>query len=579
MPQPEQLKFNKESEKPPEALEVKKAERLPETPKGLIELGKDMIEKIKKISSNLIDSGIQRIKKAVASLGGEQKEISQGMEKVKPVQNEILNLTSKTKGEIQALAKIPASDNLERIAGGYPSETIPKIISENSTEIEIARKKEEPEITPILTFLGRLNENRRRAVKIIYGREEATEDEIRKLLESSDFIERIGGVRLLREIPNISDEKILLILKEKINDENKEVRKAVINSLLSIGGEKAFSILEEMKQDKDVEIRDLVAKAKIQISVDFSPEKALLILEEMKNYESAYQPAFIRRIVPLALAKFAKSNERALSMLKEMRNDNDWLVRKRAENLLAKLDQKSFDIEKIVAQFKAEIGSVQDEKTSEKVKEISMKIIKSLAAPNPVWATLFPEETREKILEVQRVIKQLKKEYGDKIVGSIILGSIARGSAIQESDIDIALLATDHNCYRRFIELATDYNLNLCRRSQIHVALNENYQLKNLEQSDILFEGLFLGDYKKLLEIQKELLESIDGERWERIREKIMYHETALSKTKQRFQLSQKEIDKLFHAILFIRVPPLREETLKNVMERIEKMRKKNNFF
>ncbi len=196
-----------------------------------------------------------------------------------------------------------------------------------------------------------------------------------------------------------------------------------------------------------------------------------------------------------------------------------------------------------------------------------------LASKKPLFATLFPKELAKKLAKIQEIEKELKQEFGSKFIGIVALGSLEKGYSEPESDLDYGIIAENSEARSAFRKLADKRGLKPCCES--YVASIQSSEIRNNYyvggEKDILFRGLFFGNRKKLIELQLKALQEINNEEWDLFRHTIMRQETRLRKAEERLKLPEKELEKVKQAAALLRVPSLREETLKIVQERANK--------
>lgn len=330
-------------------------------------------------------------------------------------------------------------------------------------------------------------------------------------------------------------------------------------------------IVEKKELSKELkEYPELNAKLTFSFPLNENRRKGLEMnyhkeeLKEEKVVKLLESPDFIEKRVGVYLLKdvpcFSEKNyKKTLSILEEMGKDKDWVVQEAVAQALPQLGEKALPILK-------EMGKDENWVVRE-VAEIGIMKIKRgykwfLATQKPLFATLFIPELARRVLKLQEISQELKKEFKDKFIGITIFGSTAKGYFKPESDLDWGMIAQTRECASKFIEMAKDLKLG----SEHHADLNERYQIEKNEH--LLFQGLFFGDNKKLLEIQRNFLRNIDEKKWDEIRKIIMKNEInlfSLFKTTERFSFKKDEIEKITNAILLLRVPPSHKEALEIV--------------
>lgn len=328
-------------------------------------------------------------------------------------------------------------------------------------------------------------------------------------------------------IPAIGDfgEKALPILERMIHDDAyfKDDKELAVQTLGNIG-EKTLPILEKMSQDEDSDIRIMAVWA-----LDDIGEKSLPILERMIENEKGKNDIVRRAAIKAKIKIITETQgEKAMQILEKMSQGDDNFVKETIKE------------------------EIKQPRWSERQK--------FLRSRKPLFATPYTKELAQKIIEVSEAADELRKKFKDKFIGLIIFGSTARGYFKPDSDLDWAIIAKDEKVSDYFWKKAN--SLNLCAKH--HIQVNKE---KGVDEGDHynLFCGLFFGDREKLMELQKKVLETINEKEWDEIREIIATEETRLFKAQERFNLKDKELEKIKQFALLLRVPPSYEESLKIV--------------
>lgn len=206
----------------------------------------------------------------------------------------------------------------------------------------------------------------------------------------------------------------------------------------------------------------------------------------------------------------------------------------------------------------------------DKIKDRSKSKLWLLATKKPLFTTPYTKELAERILEIKKIVKEMKDKFGDRFIGIVIFGSTAKGYFTPTSDLDWCVIAKDKEVLEYFEKIAQELKLPLCQEHYIEV--DETYKAKTKTNIKILFYGLFLGDREMLHKVQKNTLESMDPKKypqeWDGIRKIIMGYELDLLKASRRFGIDEEKMEriKVFSALL--RVPPTYNEALEIVRRR-----------
>jgi len=442
--------------------------------------------------------------------------------------------------------------------------------------------KEFPELKPRLTFDFPLNENRRGALEMINQEQEIDFKKVTNLLNSEDFIERGAGLYLagsasskevqekaahvLEDMSRSEDpilkivaargavsfgDKFLPILDELSHDESNGVREIAIQGLGRIGTKNAIRVLEKLSEDKSFSTRCFVIYGAILIG-----EKALHILKKLSQDKDRY----VRRTVAENVAKIG---DKAFSILKELSQDKEPDIQKSAILELAKFGEKSRPILENIKDretfldwsVERALGQIKENNKKDVVPKAYSWL---LSARKSMFATPDTKDLAAKISKVAEISKELKKKYGDKFIGITILGSAAKGYfEKRESDLDWGIIAKDEKISKEFQELGE--SLGLC--CDHYADIDKNNRVKTYPE--VLFYGLFFGDRKELLKLQKIAVENMSESAWEEIRKITYENELKLSKAKERQNIKEKDLEKTEQFAALLRVPLSYNETLK----------------
>ena len=179
-------------------------------------------------------------------------------------------------------------------------------------------------------------------------------------------------------------------------------------------------------------------------------------------------------------------------------------------------------------------------------------------------ATEKKEQLIKKFDSLKEITEKLQKQYEKDFIGIVILGSTSKGYSEKDSDIDYALITTKNNIENKFFfdsfkKLSEEHSLKL--DNDYAKSENDNFYLN----PQVLFEGLFFGNYKKFHELQKTIFQKINEIEWDKIRKKILEREKLSQKAKERHFLGykQEEIEKMDQIISLRRMPPSYNEMRK----------------
>ena len=237
---------------------------------------------------------------------------------------------------------------------------------------------------------------------------------------------------------------------------------------------------------------------------------------------------------------------------------NSWDVRQAVAQALGNLGEKALSILEIMSKDKGNSWDVR-RAVAQAIAQIQLEENNSkslLSTRKPLFATLEIESLMGKIQKLHEITEKLKKEFSDKFIGLTIFGSVAKGYSTKESDTDWGIIAKDIMVSIKFQKMAG--TLSLCHEH--YAGVDENSKI--LENEDILFYGLFFGDFNELRKLQKVTLENMNKKQWDIIRKNIENNETNLDKAAKRFNISKEEMEKIKVFSSLLRVPLSYNKTL-----------------
>jgi len=204
-----------------------------------------------------------------------------------------------------------------------------------------------------------------------------------------------------------------------------------------------------------------------------------------------------------------------------------------------------------------------------------------IANQKSIFANPYTKEIMKNISSLQEISKTLEKEF-DTYVGIIIVGSLWKGYFQPTSDIDWSILYKDQESGKdscsirpRFIELAKNRNINLCSKNTSIDTLCTDELISESEDYDklngiILFNGLFFGNQKELVTIQKQYLDNTNERHWEQIESLLVSHISEINMSKyRRLNLS---INELRPILLLTKLPPSLSEVRNIINNRYNRL-------
>jgi len=334
----------------------------------------------------------------------------------------------------------------------------------------------------------------------------------------------------------------LTYLREMAKDKKPYVRRAAANAIASAGKQGlTFQLtylreiyLREMVTDKNADVLRIVANAMGNIG-----ERGLPYLLEMATDKEAY----VRRIVANAMGNIG---ERGLPYLKEMTKDSDRNVRMDAINAIASAG-------KLGLPYLQEMAKDPDMAVREAVTNAMQEITGKrflLSSRAPFAATAYLPEILKRAKTFDEISSKMKRKFGAGFTGIVVFGSMAKGYANPESDVDYAVIASNPVAASAFKDFCKNKGLPLCID---HYVNPKEYNTSNAAP---LFYGLFFGDRKALRRAQRSTFSRMNEEQWNTVRSRILENEAQLTKAFERFGITSKKEQQRLKAAAALRVPP-----------------------
>ena len=309
-----------------------------------------------------------------------------------------------------------------------------------------------------------------------------------------------------------------------------ESRVAALNAAVSFDLEKLNQLLID---DPDLNRPELLQFLSRQFETARRENKSLPELSpEMINRFAKLannQNKNVRRGVAAALHQLGET-ESALEILQRMANDKDFWVRQDVAAALGKIRYQSL--------------------SAEGRKRITDSLIlrQEPVLANPAIEAVYPQETAESpLLKLSDLVSSLQAKY-PPLVGLLVLGSLSKGYWIPSSDLDWGLIFTnmktkDKNALTEdFTREAQERGFKLCVDHSLDASSPANCSPESLE---IAFNGLFFGDRERLKELQSKIIEAVNEDKWNQIRQYWSEQLENYSKMIDRFGLSQEKADKI----------------------------------
>jgi hypothetical protein len=153
----------------------------------------------------------------------------------------------------------------------------------------------------------------------------------------------------------------------------------------------------------------------------------------------------------------------------------------------------------------------------------------------PTYATSFPVEAQRLLGALQTTHGSVKRQTGDRWLGSVSSGSVLRGHFIPApaagadptvfpgSDLDIAPLTAESD--QPANDLMGSQIGEACKNADVRIK-NTNTHIECRQRLMMLFDGLFVGDPADLRGVQRAVVEGMTPEQWD-MRRTVMLQQAA----------------------------------------------------
>ncbi|MFA5247174.1 MAG: nucleotidyltransferase domain-containing protein [Candidatus Micrarchaeia archaeon] len=174
----------------------------------------------------------------------------------------------------------------------------------------------------------------------------------------------------------------------------------------------------------------------------------------------------------------------------------------------------------------------------------------------PFLASKDPTAVAERIGKVAGIIRELKQQHPDEVVGVNVFGSTSRGYMNEESDLDYYFIGS-HQASTKFYKRLKDEKIRTFKSKKKTLGPKNRH-------SNALFTGLFIGDKDELRRLQVEKIRQMSPAHWKRVARQTYGSEKNLDKLLQRHGIAEeKGVRAYIEAINSLnRVPPANKDAL-----------------
>lgn len=395
---------------------------------------------------------------------------------------------------------------------------------------------------------------------------------IERFRNDNDYFVRLKVVRCLIKIGRIDE--AINILENLEYDENLALKLSVIEILYEIS-KKGFrleaveelktNLIEGLKNSDDLWERLNLAEKLIKLNneeMNLVFEILNTVMQRLDEVSEEENEFYCEEIIDIVEA-IGISALKILSLIKNNKSEN---VRIKIARALAKMgrvgiemleEMKNDQSREVVKEVEAAIFQNEILERLKDQREKDSLIRSLILRQEPILANsfimmFFNEDDKNLILKLNDIIADLRNKYPN-LIGLSVLGSLSKGYWTNTSDIDWGLIVDgdiSEELIKSFKEKCEEVGFRLCDfDNNLNVANLEGQYLGNLQ---IAFNGLFIGDRKRLKEIQRKIINYVSQEGWDFIRDVYNENQANIHKMMERFNFSQEEYDFVVSARKFL---------------------------
>ena len=389
---------------------------------------------------------------------------------------------------------------------------------------------------------------RRDAVRVLGYCKERGMSQLAFLMNDTDL-----GVRFIvvRALAKLGTPESFPFLAPAAKDESETVRMELARGL-SHYGDQAMPLLHQMLKDSQTGDSNSGLEQQVQENI----AQSLLLIELNKRTPVEAADYLKGKIGEYDRKEFINMFYALLDLKGEKRTFIESVIMK------DDVSKRFHDEYKIFSQLE-EVMTTQNDKRKTGIRSHQMWL---LSSQKPLFATGSTEVLTERLKSLDEKVTQLREKFKEQFIGIVIWGSTAGGYIKTGSDLDATVITQSEQAAK---EAGSIFHRDVFSPTLVL----EEGQPPNKKFGANLFEGIFFGDYKRLTQLQKELLDNVTDQEWDTIRKEI-YQKNITNLTQGRYAQERlgvvaEELDVLQLAVALTRVPPSKSKASRIVQKRL----------
>jgi len=208
-----------------------------------------------------------------------------------------------------------------------------------------------------------------------------------------------------------------------------------------------------------------------------------------------------------------------------------------------------------------------------------------LASRKSFASSAFLKTLLGKTRRLRKISETLEREFGEKFVGIVVVGSFVKGSFGPLSDLDYAVISYSPRAGEKFLELAGEHfghqDMILPTKPETgweHEVDSEHNvvdpkKANHPVRRSVFFSGIFFGNRERLSEAQRIVFQNTSKKKWEEMRTVLRNRELDLKKAFERLGTTSKSEQANALKAAALRIPPTYNE-MKAIIPKRKRVKK-----